>query len=755
MKFYCDNCQTKYSIADEKVRGKVLKIRCKKCSEIITVREPKRPDVRRSQSQQGGSASSAPQDGGRKQPRKSKGSKAPPPAPPPSPPRQVEWHYSVNGQSFGPVSKQELDDMLAGGELGDATYVWNETYTDWKRVKGVDAFSEALQKARQVRKPKKTHGVSQALEAIDRKQADEARDDGAEERRTDRKEPDGDDVLPAGEDDGDPSFDSAKEPSSPEVEQPTAQSDDDEDRSESRKERLENLRERLELGAKRSRDGQDDARPDEESDDDEPDPGDDGGGASLDETQESSYDFVGDFSELEEMVGSSSEDDESDAGREHREPMDDDLGAEDPGSDEPSPQLMATEPMTPSAGTEVKSDHGAETVPFGEQSSNARDVEPADPDIPEGVDGNDGLLSDIDGDEEQEVDGEEDAVPFASAAPRLGDDDDPKSSSRVDEMTESLLIQLSEIQEGGRKRTVVGVVGALAAFGVFGLIAFLVISDAGQTEEVVEEDDGPRMDHVGGRPEFREYSPDELARVSDRLVVDEPLEITREESKAAYERDEAAQGGGAAAGAETAGGGDDDGVSGGMPDIDPERFQRRDDGADGLDGDRAESGRTGSRFGSPRIASSGDGDGDGDGDQLAGMDEADLEETRSRFEAMGAVETDRDREIFRGGEGEEIERGEVQDGLSGEQIADGVQRVRQSVGSCRERHIFRGGDLEVDQIEVSLTVLPSGDITQFVLRPDDLDDTDFQRCMESHTGRWRFPRFRGDPVEIEAPFALR
>ncbi|HVV52959.1 MAG TPA: zinc-ribbon domain-containing protein, partial [Polyangia bacterium] len=39
MKFVCDRCQTKYSIADEKVRGKILKVRCKSCSNIITVRD--------------------------------------------------------------------------------------------------------------------------------------------------------------------------------------------------------------------------------------------------------------------------------------------------------------------------------------------------------------------------------------------------------------------------------------------------------------------------------------------------------------------------------------------------------------------------------------------------------------------------------------------------------------------------------------------------------------------------------------------
>src|SRR5437763_11968669 len=39
MKFACDKCNTRYSIADDRVRGRVLKIRCKACNHVITVRE--------------------------------------------------------------------------------------------------------------------------------------------------------------------------------------------------------------------------------------------------------------------------------------------------------------------------------------------------------------------------------------------------------------------------------------------------------------------------------------------------------------------------------------------------------------------------------------------------------------------------------------------------------------------------------------------------------------------------------------------
>ena len=39
MKLLCDRCKTRYSIADERVRGKILKIRCKNCANVISVRE--------------------------------------------------------------------------------------------------------------------------------------------------------------------------------------------------------------------------------------------------------------------------------------------------------------------------------------------------------------------------------------------------------------------------------------------------------------------------------------------------------------------------------------------------------------------------------------------------------------------------------------------------------------------------------------------------------------------------------------------
>lgn len=139
MKFYCDNCHAKYAIADEKVRGKILKVRCKKCSHVITVREPRAP----------AGAASKPQA-----PR------------PPAAPAQIEWHYAINGQSFGPFKEADLAAMFASGELDDACYLWHDGFPSWKPAREVPEFVSALNRGAQLRPRNKTIGVSGALEAI-------------------------------------------------------------------------------------------------------------------------------------------------------------------------------------------------------------------------------------------------------------------------------------------------------------------------------------------------------------------------------------------------------------------------------------------------------------------------------------------------------------------------------------------------------------------------------------------------------------
>lgn len=152
MKFYCDVCNTKYSIADEKVRGKVLKVRCKKCSNIITVREALAPVGDAEERSRAGGPPSVPK----------------PPSPPPrkdEPPAQ-NWYFSINGQSSGPFDLSALRKRFASGELGDECYVWHEQLVDWKPVAQVDAFADALESGQEIKPRSKTLGFTGKVEAI-------------------------------------------------------------------------------------------------------------------------------------------------------------------------------------------------------------------------------------------------------------------------------------------------------------------------------------------------------------------------------------------------------------------------------------------------------------------------------------------------------------------------------------------------------------------------------------------------------------
>ncbi len=171
MKFYCDNCHAKYSISDEKVRGKVLKVRCKKCSNVITVREPRAPEAK------------APQ-------------KKAPPRPPA--PQQIAWYYAINGQSFGPYEADTLREMIASGEVGDAAYIWQEGFgSTWKPVRDVPTFAPALTEAEKVRPRKETIGVSGAMEAVDVEDSIGERDEeeGVAPGASPQKDVDGDEAM--------------------------------------------------------------------------------------------------------------------------------------------------------------------------------------------------------------------------------------------------------------------------------------------------------------------------------------------------------------------------------------------------------------------------------------------------------------------------------------------------------------------------------------------------------------------------------
>lgn len=110
MKIECDKCAAKYSIADEKVRGKTFKIRCKKCSNVIIVR-----DKAAGAGALGGEAEA---------------------------PASIGWHLAINGETIGPMGEDEVRQRFAAGEIDRDTAIWQEGFEDWLPLGDVEAFAD-------------------------------------------------------------------------------------------------------------------------------------------------------------------------------------------------------------------------------------------------------------------------------------------------------------------------------------------------------------------------------------------------------------------------------------------------------------------------------------------------------------------------------------------------------------------------------------------------------------------------------------
>ena len=106
MKVVCDTCGTRYSIDDNRVAGKTFKIRCKKCSGVIIVRDTR-----------AGVTESVPDAGA--------------------------WHVVLGGTQAGPMALAELRRLRTAGELDNGSLIWREGFDDWRALGTVDELRDA------------------------------------------------------------------------------------------------------------------------------------------------------------------------------------------------------------------------------------------------------------------------------------------------------------------------------------------------------------------------------------------------------------------------------------------------------------------------------------------------------------------------------------------------------------------------------------------------------------------------------------
>ncbi len=107
MRFACDKCSAKYSIADEKVFGKLTSVRCIKCGNKIIV-DGKALDAESSRPAIAG--------GG--------------------------WFAIIDRKQLGPLSASDVQSFIEQGKIHARTYVWKEGQGDWKRAGETQPFKE-------------------------------------------------------------------------------------------------------------------------------------------------------------------------------------------------------------------------------------------------------------------------------------------------------------------------------------------------------------------------------------------------------------------------------------------------------------------------------------------------------------------------------------------------------------------------------------------------------------------------------------
>ncbi len=176
MKFLCDQCKAKYQISDDKVAGKTVRMKCRKCGHLIEVRAAvTESSVATSLPTEPPAAPGKPS--GKPAPPKSplatSLAQAKPNAPRPGPKPEGglssafksqmqaredeaallelsgadEWYAAINGVPVGPIRIGELRRKASLGAVTEDSLVWQEGMEEWRPVKNIPELAAMLREA--------------------------------------------------------------------------------------------------------------------------------------------------------------------------------------------------------------------------------------------------------------------------------------------------------------------------------------------------------------------------------------------------------------------------------------------------------------------------------------------------------------------------------------------------------------------------------------------------------------------------------
>ncbi|WP_434382610.1 GYF domain-containing protein [Melittangium boletus] len=147
MNFSCNKCQRRYSIADDKVRGKTVKVRCKNCQNVISVEGPPAEmeestrvvslaDVERlreqdrSLAEEEAAVQSAQVGGWEDEPTRAM----------PAAEVAAAWFVMIKSKQEGPLDEPALRALVVEGTISARSYFWQQGMADWKRGQDVPAL---------------------------------------------------------------------------------------------------------------------------------------------------------------------------------------------------------------------------------------------------------------------------------------------------------------------------------------------------------------------------------------------------------------------------------------------------------------------------------------------------------------------------------------------------------------------------------------------------------------------------------------
>jgi predicted Zn finger-like uncharacterized protein len=149
LKFVCDKCGTGYTIPDEKVAGRILKIRCKQCREVVEVMGPPPPESAlalepalpatpgRTAIERAVLATAGELEHrlvGVHLPRQISGVKHQRELDSAVGGDDEQWFAAIKGRRVGPMSRAELLVCARRGTLHERSYVWRPGMASWRRI---------------------------------------------------------------------------------------------------------------------------------------------------------------------------------------------------------------------------------------------------------------------------------------------------------------------------------------------------------------------------------------------------------------------------------------------------------------------------------------------------------------------------------------------------------------------------------------------------------------------------------------------